>query len=392
MRSFHFETIIIPHLCGMMKIGFDAKRAFLNHTGLGNYSRSVITSLAQYFPENEYFLYTPKTIQNARTAQLAQSRNLQIRQPSFPLFKSLWRSRLIVPQLRKDKLDIYHGLSHELPAGLQKTNIRSVVTMHDLIFLRYPQYYKLADRKIYEAKFRYACSHADKIVAISRQTKRDLCSYFNTPEEKIEVIYQSCDALFTREQPPGALKKIKEKYRLPDQYLLSVGTVEERKKLLLTVQALTMLPDAVKLVVVGKGKAYLEKVKAFIAVHNLRDRVFFLENIPFTDLPAIYQLADIFIYPSEFEGFGIPILEALYSGVPVIAATGSCLEEAGGPDSIYIHPTDKEGLVQAILQIRSNEKLRADMIAAGKKYAALFTERRQAEQLMELYRKLLAKG
>ena len=376
----------------MMKIGFDAKRAFLNHTGLGNYSRSVITSLAHYFPENEYFLYTPKAVQDARTAALALGSNLLIRQPSFPLFKSLWRSRLVVPQLRKDRLDLYHGLSHEIPAGLQKTNIRSVVTMHDLIFLRYPQYYKLADRKIYEAKFRYACSHADKIVAISEQTKRDIHSYFNVPEEKIEVVYQSCDALFTHQQPAETLKKVKEKYRLPDQYLLSVGTVEERKNLLLIVQALVLLPATVKLVVVGKGKAYLEKVKTFIAAQNLEDRVLFLENIPFTELPAIYQLAGIFIYPSEFEGFGIPILEALYSGIPVIAATGSCLEEAGGPGSIYIHPTDQEGLAKAVQQIQSNETLRATMIDAGKKYAAQFTERRQAAQLMELYRKLLSKG
>lgn len=376
----------------MMKIGFDAKRAFLNHTGLGNYSRSVITSLAHYFPENEYFLYTPKSVQDARTAALALGSNLLIRQPAIPLFKSLWRSRLVVPQLRKDRLDLYHGLSHEIPAGLQKTNIRSVVTMHDLIFLRYPQYYKLADRKIYEAKFRYACSHADKIVAISEQTKRDIHSYFNVPEDKIEVIYQSCDALFTHQQPAETLKKVKEKYRLPDQYLLSVGTVEERKNLLLIVQALVLLPATVKLVVVGKGKAYLEKVKTFIAAQNLEDRVLFLENIPFTELPAIYQLAGIFIYPSEFEGFGIPILEALYSGIPVIAATGSCLEEAGGPDSIYIHPTDQEGLAKAVQQIQSNETLRANMIDAGKKYAAQFTERRQAAQLMELYRKLLSKG
>ena len=374
----------------MMKIGFDAKRAFLNHTGLGNYSRSVITSLSHYFPENEYFLYTPKALHNARTAQLLQGEKLHIRQPSFPLFKSLWRSRFVVPQLRKDALDIYHGLSHELPAGLQNTSIRSVVTIHDLIFLRYPQYYKLADRKIYEAKFRYACSHADRIVAISEQTKRDICSYFQTPEEKIEVIYQSCDPVFTQEQTPDTLQQVKEKYKLPNQYLLSVGTIEERKNLMLTVQALAMLPASVKLVVVGKGTAYLEKVKAFLAQQQITDRVMLLENIPFTELPAIYQLAKLFIYPSEFEGFGIPILEALYSGVPVIAATGSCLEEAGGPHSIYVHPEDKEGLAEAIRNVLSDETLSVKMIKEGKKYAARFTERRQAEQLVALYRKLLS--
>ena len=376
----------------MMKIGFDAKRAFLNHTGLGNYSRSVITSLSHYFPGNAYFLYTPKAIQNARTEQLYQGERLHIRQPSFPLFKSLWRSRLVVPQLKRDHLDIYHGLSHELPVGLHKTGIRSVVTIHDLIFLRYPQYYKLADRKIYEAKFRYACNNADRIVAISKQTQKDICTYFQTPEEKIEVIYQSCDPLFTQQQTTLQLQQLKEKYKLPDQYLLNVGTIEERKNLMLIVQAMTMLPTSVHLVVVGKGTAYLEKVKTYIAQHGLADRVIFLENIPFTELPAIYQLAGLFIYPSEFEGFGIPVLEALYSGVPVIAATGSCLEEAGGPDSMYVHPKDQEGLARAITNVFSDEDLRTRMITTGKKYAAQFTERRQAEQLETVYRKLLTRG
>ncbi len=373
----------------MMKIGFDAKRAFLNHTGLGNYSRSVISSLSHYFPENEYFLYTPRTVRNARTSPLLQE-SLQLRQPPFPLFKSLWRSRLVVSRLRKDDLDVYHGLSHEIPAGLQHTGIRSVVTIHDLIFLRYPQYYKLADRKIYEAKFRYACKHAHRIVAISEQTKKDICTYFNTPEEKIEVVYQSCDPAFMQQQRPEELQQVKERYGLPDQYLLSVGTIEERKNLMLIVQAMTLLPASTRLVVVGKGGAYLEKVKSFLAQHQIADRVILLENIPFTELPAIYQLAQLFIYPSEFEGFGIPILEALYAGLPVIAATGSCLEEAGGPGSIYVHPRDKEGLAEAIRNITTDEALRTTMIAEGKKHAAQFTEERQAAQLMTLYRKLVA--
>lgn len=375
----------------MMKIGFDAKRAFLNHTGLGNYSRSVITALAQYFPEHDYFLYTPKIARHARTAGLLRGGNIHICTPTLPVLKSLWRSRLVVPRLLKDKLDLYHGLSHELPVGLHKTGIASVVTMHDLIFLRYPQYYKLADRKIYEAKFRYACKTADRIVAISEQTSRDLHTYFDTPASKIEVIYQSCDAAFMQPLPEAALQAVKTKYRLPGRYLLSVGTIEARKNLLLTIKAMALLKTPVKLVVIGKATAYLDEVKAAIDQFRLADQVIFLKDVPFADLPAIYQLARIFVYPSEFEGFGIPILEALYSGTPVIAATGSCLEEAGGPGSIYVHPGDEAGLAAAIEKAGEDEGLRDNMITAGKKYAARFTERQQAEQLMALYRELTTK-
>ncbi len=376
----------------MMKIGFDAKRAFLNYTGLGNYSRSVITSLHRYFPEQEYFLYTPKIAQNARTRGLEAAANLHIRRPALPLLKSLWRSRLVVPRLQKDQLDIYHGLSHELPLGLHKTAIRSVVTMHDLIFLRYPEYYKLADRKIYEAKFRYACNHADRIVAISEQTRNDIRTYFDIPADKISVIYQSCDPAFTQMATEEQLLQVKKRYQLPEQYLLSVGTIEARKNLLLLIRALALLRVPLKLVVIGKGTQYLDKVKAEIEKLRLTDRVIFLEQVPFTDLPALYQLATTFVYPSEFEGFGIPILEALYSGTPVIAATGSCLEEAGGPDSLYVHPQDEQGLAIAIETIHDNEEQRSRMITAGKKYAALFTERRQAEQLMTVYRELSGKS
>ncbi|PSK89056.1 glycosyltransferase family 4 protein [Taibaiella chishuiensis] len=375
----------------MMKIGFDAKRAFLNYTGLGNYSRSVITSLHHYFPEQEYFLYTPKTVQNARTAGLQAGANLHIRQPAIPILKSLWRSRLVVPRLQQDGLDLYHGLSHELPLGLQKTGIRSVVTIHDLIFLRYPQYYKLADRKIYEAKFRHACNNADRIVAISEQTRNDICNYFGTPAGKIKVVYQSCDPAFTQTATAVQLQQVKAKYQLPETYLLSVGTIEARKNLLLVIRALALLQKPLKLVVIGKGTAYLDQVKTEIARLQLTDRVLFLEQVPFADLPALYQLAHIFLYPSEFEGFGIPILEALYSGAPVIAATGSCLEEAGGPDSVYVHPQDEQGLATAIDNITNNSEQRGQMITAGKKYAALFTERRQAEQLMAIYRELTGK-
>jgi glycosyltransferase involved in cell wall biosynthesis len=374
----------------MLRIGFDAKRAFLNNTGLGNYSRSVIKSLASTFPENEYFLYTTKQIQNSRTAAMLSYPGVKVRTPAMPILKSLWRSRFVVNCLLKDKIDLYHGLSHEIPVSIQNTSIKTVVTIHDLIFLRYPQYYKPADRKIYEMKFRNACKNADKIIAISEQTKRDIIHYFGTDEAKIEVVYQSCDPSFAQQYTTDHLNTIRSTYHLPEKFLLNVGTIEDRKNLMLIVKALSEIPEAVKLVVIGKETPYAMKVKKYLAEHQLKNRVLFLKDIPFSDLPAIYQLAKIFIYPSEFEGFGIPVLEALNAGVPVIAATGSCLEEAGGPASLYVSPTDPKALATAVNKVLQDPNLSNNMITAGKLHAAQFKENAHAENLMRIYKNLLA--
>jgi glycosyltransferase involved in cell wall biosynthesis len=374
----------------MLRIGFDAKRAFLNNTGLGNYSRSVITSLASSFPENEYFLYTTKLVNNNRTAGMLNYPGVSVRTPNIPILKSLWRSRFVVNRLIKDKIDLYHGLSHEIPVTIQNTSIKTVVTIHDLIFLRYPQYYKPADRKIYEMKFRNACKNADKIIAISEQTKRDIIHYFGTEEAKIEVVYQSCDPSFAQKYTAEHLHTIRSKYGLPEKFLLNVGTIEDRKNLMLIAKALSEIPEEIKLVVIGKETPYAGKVKKYLTEYQLESRVLFLKDIPFGDLPVIYQLAKIFIYPSEFEGFGIPVLEALNAGVPVIAATGSCLEEAGGPSSLYVAPNDHKALAIAVHNILQDSSLSNDMVVAGRTYAAQFKENAHAENLMRIYKKVLA--
>lgn len=372
-----------------MNIGFDAKRAFLNKTGLGNYSRTLIRSLAAYFPENNYFLYTTKLAENQESNYFPEGEyKLRSAPPMIP--KSLWRSRLLLPQLRKDKLQIYHGLSHELPFGLKRTTIRSIVTIHDLIFLRYPHLYPFIDRKIYQSKIRYACNIADMVVAISEQTKKDIVRFIGISPEKIKVIYQSCSENFRRIHGDTEKENLRQKYGLPDRFLLYVGTIEERKNLLLITKALCHLPKETKLVVVGKKTAYFDQVSHFLKQKNLMEQVTFLSNIPFEELSVLYQTAEIFIYPSRFEGFGIPILEALCSGIPVIAATGSCLEEAGGSDSIYISPDDDKGLAEVISKISANKELSSKMAARGKAYAQRFTSDKIATQIMNMYRNVIA--
>jgi glycosyltransferase involved in cell wall biosynthesis len=367
-----------------MNIGFDGKRAANNLTGLGNYSRSLITQLSQFFPQNQYFVYTPKVKDSRQIKDFFTLSNVIAVLPKASNF--LWRTLGIKKQLLADQIDLFHGLSHEIPIGLKQIGIPSIVTVHDLIFLKFPQYFGRIDRFIYKLKCQYACTHADKIIAISEQTKKDIISFFNINHHKIEVVYQSCDESFKTRVSNALKAQVKEKFALPDHYILNVGTIETRKNLLLLIKALANVPVTYKLVVVGKETPYKQLVIDEINRLSLKDRVIFLQNVPFNELPAIYQMASVLVYPSFYEGFGIPIIEALYSSVPVIAATGSCLEEAGGPDSLYIDPNNAIELAETINTVLEDQKLQTEMKQKGLAYVQRFNDDQIASHMMEVYK------
>jgi len=373
-----------------MRIAYDAKRAFQNSTGLGNYSRMLIRAMAKHFPDNKYFLYTTGKKHIDSATFLLHHPNLTIRMPGALLPGAYWRSKGILRDLKRDGIELYHGLSHEIPMDIQHTDIKSVVTIHDLIFLHYPNLYPAPDRWIYKAKVKNACNHADHIIAISQNTKKDILHFFDVPEEKISVIYQDCHPDFYQHSAPEALEQLKKERQLPEQFILYVGTLEERKNALLILKALALLPTEIKLVLVGKSTAYVAKLQDYLTRYQLTDRVVFLKNVKQNQLPLLYQLARIFLYPSRYEGFGIPVLEALNSGTPVIAAKGSSLEEAGGPGSIYIHPDDEKALAATIWELWFNKSLCVEMAERGRVYALKFREGVIAAQTEALYRKVLA--
>ncbi|MGY4385483.1 glycosyltransferase involved in cell wall biosynthesis [Pedobacter sp. UYP24] len=370
-----------------MNIGFDGKRAANNLTGLGNYSRSLISQLASKFPENQYFVFTPGLKNQTQIDKFFKPVNISLILPDNP--SPWWRTLGIRKQLIDNKIDLFHGLSHEIPIGLNGIKIPSIVTIHDLIFLLFPKHFNLIDRFIYKKKIEYACKYADKIVAISEQTKQDIIRFFNVSSDKIEVVYQSCDNIFKTKVSDSTKAAIKSKYQLPDNFILNVGTIELRKNLIAVIRALPHIHQQYKLVVIGKDTAYTNLVRQEIENLSLQNRVIFLKNVPFNDLPAVYQLADTFVYPSIYEGFGIPIIEALYSALPVVAAIGSCLEEAGGENSIYVDPYNSLGFAIAINTILDNGVLKDKMITAGLHYAQKFNDELISAQMMSLYKKVV---
>jgi glycosyltransferase involved in cell wall biosynthesis len=374
-----------------MRIGFDAKRAFYNRSGLGNYSRNLINSLMKSESEDSYFLFTPK-IKRRITLASETERSAIIITPSglfHKVFTSLWRGTLIVSDIRKCKIDLFHGLSHELPFGITKTGTKTVVTIHDLIFLRFPEFYGPFNVFIYRKKMEYACMVADKIVAISSQTRDDLIHFMDVDPGKIEVIYQSCNPVFQKKISDSDYQNIKIKHNLPDKYLLYVGTIEKRKNLLNILKALKSKKIDIPLVAIGRKTEYYHKtIKPFLD-ENKMDIIVFPSEVNNDELPALYQNALCFIYPSFFEGFGIPILEAITSGIPVITSKGSCFEESGGPGSIYIDPHNPDEIGDAILKVAGSSELRASMIKEGYEHAGLFSSEGIAERYRDLYKNLL---
>jgi glycosyltransferase involved in cell wall biosynthesis len=294
-----------------------------------------------------------------------------------------------LPDLKRHQTTIFHGLSNELPFGIHTSDIPSVVTIHDLIFLRYPRYYHPIDRRIYAYKFRRACLEANRIVAVSQQTKEDILAFFGIAEEKIDVVYQGCDESFYQPQTDERKEEVSRKYALTIPYILYVGSIEERKNLLELVKAFDLLgADGLRLVVVGRRTPYAAGVEAYIREHGLQERVDILSGVPFADLPALYQMASLFVYPSCFEGFGIPVLEALVSNTPVVAATGSCLEEAGGEGSLYADPHDAHQLKEHIEAVLTRPSLADAMRRQGQIHARRFAADRLATEMMAVYKSL----
>lgn len=373
-----------------MKIGFDAKRLFNNFTGLGNYSRFVVTALLDHAPGNEYLLYTPKRRSHPEINAITDHKEVSVITPSslYTFFKagSIWRTWGIAKDPTVSELDVFHGLSNELPTNLPQ-RVRKIVTVHDLIFLRFPMFYNPIDVRIYEAKVKAACRAADRIIAISRQTAEDVISFLGVPESKVDVVYQGCHPQFTQVKSSEEIAKVKRHYNLPGQYMLNVGTIEVRKNVILAVEALSLLPPAsrIPLVIMGRETSYKKSVISAARKAGVADSVIFLHNAAFIDFPAIYQGAQLFVYPSLFEGFGIPLVEALESGIPAITSKGSCFTEAAGPDSVYVDPGDIEEMALQMNRLLSHPEIRQRMIGAGKRFVEKFSPSAIAPQLMSVY-------
>ena len=373
-------------------IGLDAKRIVRNGTGLGSYGRTLVNDLAER--PLQLRLYAPDAGRDDLRQQVMDHDNVQLCLPKRPLplvGKALWRSRGMVADLQRDGVQLFHGLSGELPIGIRRRGIPTVVTIHDLIFMRHPEFYHWADVQIYKWKFRQTIREADRIIAISECTKCDIMELGDVDERRISLIYQSAAHRFAAEVTVDERQRVCQKYGLPKRIILNVGSIEARKNMLLAVKALPHLPEDVGLVMVGRHTPYTDTIVKYAETHQLTHRLHILHGVPDEDLPALYAVAEAFVYPSVYEGFGIPIIEAIRQGLPVVACSGSCLEEAGGPDCRYVAPGDVQGMADALRKSLVGDAERDARIIGSQQYIRRFEGNTVASQVYDLYQELLRK-
>lgn len=362
-----------------MRIGFDAKRAYFNTSGLGNYSRNIITAIVASYPLHQYYAFTPPVYNN-----MYSPAGVTRVSPQYACMADVWRYAHMGKAANELLIDVFHGLSNELPKDITACKAKKIVTIHDTIYMRYPQWYKWHDRQIYRHKTARACEVADVIIAASEQTKRDIIQYFRASEKKIEVVYQPCNPLFAALPTAYDCAHVASAYALPSDYVLMVGNIEPRKNIMAVIQAIEQYMPQQSLVVVGKNNAYAQHLKEYVKQHNLSG-IYFCHGVSNSELSAMYAMAKVLVYPSWFEGFGIPIIEAMHSGVPVITSNNSCFTETAGQAALYVQPDNVGDIAEKIAAVNSSSELRNSMIQAGKEQVKKFDAKIIAHQLMQIY-------
>ena len=353
-----------------MKIGFDAKRYYHNHTGLGNYSRAIIKGLQALYPNDDYQLYDEKTF--ARTFKLGR-------------------------KAARDGCKLFHGLSNELPSDILKSGVRSILTFHDAAWRTYPQMYHWLDRQIYDFKYGRSCHVANHVIAISESTKKDIIRFYDIPEVKISVIYQPVQDLFykplSQEEADqliaDAVASGMISSTLPQDFILNVGSINSRKNLLGLVQALELIPAEQRppLLVVGNGREYKQEVLNYIAKHHLEQYVRIETGVSDNKvLQALYSKALLMAYPSHYEGFGLPVVEAALQQCPILTSNVSSLPEAAGPGALLCDPDSIESIHKYLTELLDDSSMAQRLAEVAEDYArSHFDPRTLTEQLHDLY-------
>jgi glycosyltransferase involved in cell wall biosynthesis len=334
---------------------------------------------------------------DARDGRLERADNFRVR--SLPFSPRLWTiiwHRLGIPlpvDLLLGSVDVFHSPDYVLPP-LRRG--KTLVTIHDLSFRRYPEGAEPNLRDYLNATVPRSLERADLILGDSENTRQDIIEVFGVLPERVQVLYPGVDPAFRVIEDQQALAAVKEAYRLDYPFILSVGTLEPRKNLVALLDAYALLRATGevehRLVIVG-GRGWLyDGIFRRVEELSLRKEVTFLGFLPEEHLPAIYCLSDLLVFPSLYEGFGLPPLEAMACGTPVVASDSSSLPEVVGDAGLMVQPDDTEALVEAIRRVLADSELRANLVASGLSRATEFTWQAAGRKLLAIYEDLPERG
>lgn len=370
-----------------MRIGLEVSPLAINRTGIPNYIRRLLTGFASIPGDNTYFLYTNRPL--PEDIRLPDNfRTVLVRRP-LPRFQ-LWFQLALPGRLKKDGVDVFHGLFSRLPLRLP---VPGVLTAHDLSGYNMPRLHKKwthMTNLMYPVFVRKAAA----IVAVSRATARELEKYFPGASSKVTVIPEAAPPEYAEVRDPEELRRTREKLGLPERYILFLGTIEPRKNLSRLLSAYTAAAGSIPQSLVIAGSVGWKTGELFGALESsgLRDRVKFTGFVESRDIPALMTLADFFVFPSLYEGFGLPILEAMACGTPVMTSNVSSMPEVAGDAALLVDPLSTDCIAEGLKELALDRKRREDLRGRGLRRAAEFSWKDTAERTLQVYREILSRG
>jgi glycosyltransferase involved in cell wall biosynthesis len=385
-----------------LHVGINAQLVSFGQTyrnaGVSRFTYSLLDGLSRLDMDQSYtaFINGAEAADAAKTP-LATTPRLRLSPARWstghPRQRIAWEQFALPAALRRERIDVFHSPVNVLP---ERVPCACVVTVHDLAFERYPQYFRPA-RRMYQHTFTRRSAHAATLVAAdSESTKLDLVERFQVPEERVRVVYPAIDTDFTPTDDPEALAAFRARNNLPDRYLLFLGTLEPRKNLLTLVEAYAALraalPDTPQLVLAGGKGWYYQAVIERIQALGMERHITLAGYIAREDQPLWYAGAELFVYPSVYEGFGLPVAEALACGVPTVTSNVSSLPEAGGPVAIQVAPDDTSSLAHAMRGILLDSSARERARVEGPRWTSRFSVTRMAGAYADVYREAAELG
>lgn len=370
-----------------IRIAIDCRTLGRKRTGDEVYVRNLVLNLMKIDKVNQYFLLFDREIQAGELC-FEVSSNFHVTAIT-PGGKFLWTMYYLPKWIKANKIDVLH-VQYITPFWLPQ-GTKLVTTIHDVSWKFYPQYIKKSDLFFLNTLIPVSLKKADKIITVSETSKKDIVRIYGLPEEKVAAIYNGVgDNFKSYVNSAGEEERVKKKYNLPDNFILYLGTLQPRKNVPSLLEAFYLWDKEYAgqaRLVIGGGKSYNydNRIDGLINEHNLKNKITLTGYIEDSDLPAIYKLAKAFVFPSLYEGFGIPVIEAMAVGTPVIVSDQSCLPEVAGEAGLVVDPGDKKKFAEAIHRIMTDEKLRGELAGKGRERAAEFNWEETAKKTLKIY-------
>jgi glycosyltransferase involved in cell wall biosynthesis len=364
-----------------MRIGIDARLLYYSPGGIAEYTRLLVRALANIEGDDEFIILHSRKDEGAPLVNHPRFRRRALLTPSHHRLESI----ALRVELSRLGLDLLHSPDFIPPAA---NGFRSVITIHDLAFLLYP-HFLTRDAARYYGQIDQAVRRTDHIIAVSESTKRDTMKLLGVPDRKITVIHEAANPIFKPLQRQVARQNLASAYQLPDAFILFVSTIEPRKNVATLLQAYRRLKDNYrlphKLVLAGRKGWLFDDVFAAVAELKLGSDCIFLGPVSQENLLNLYNAADLLVHPAFYEGFGLPPLEAMACGTPVVASNVSALPEVVGNAGLLVDPNDVDGMTVAIWRALTDQEMRAGMIERGLQRARLFSWDKAARETLQVY-------